>query len=192
MTADSLQRVVVIGTSGSGKTTFAAKIAPLLDLVPIDIDQLHWGPNWTPKPKEEFHRLLQEAASDERWVIAGNYGAARDLVWPRATTVIWLNYSFATVFWRALRRTVWRAITQEPVCNGNRESFRLSFFSRDSVLLWVITTFRRRRKEYSQLRAGLSYPHLEWIEFRRPNEAEDFLASLGKPRSAPGSPSLLG
>lgn len=185
MANENLQRIVVIGTSGSGKTTFAAKIAPLLGVVPCDIDDLHWQPNWTETPKDEFHRRLQAAAAGERWVISGNYGAARDLVWPRATAIIWLNYSFATVFWRVLRRTVRRAITQEPVCNGNRESIRLSFFSRDSVLLWVITTFRRRREEYARLRAGSSYPHLEWIEFRRPRDAERFLASLEGERCVP-------
>lgn len=174
-----LARIAVVGSSCAGKTAFAQDLGNRLGIPAVDLDALHWGPNWTPRPTEEFHRDLQDAVAGERWIVSGNYRPTRPLFWPRLTTIIWLNYAFPTVFSRTLRRTVRRIITQESVCNGNRESIRLSFFSRESILWWVITTFHQRRQEYAQLLAEKNPTHVDWIEFRTPRAANEFLARLG-------------
>lgn len=172
------ERVVVVGTSCCGKTMFARQLAESLACPCIELDELYWAPNWTPKPDSEFRRLVEIAASAPRWVTEGNYGRIRDVLWPRATTIVWLNYSFITVFRRALRRTCRRIIVRERLWHGNRESFARSFLSRDSILVWVVTTFNRRRKEFATLRASGNYPHLSWVELRRPAEAESYLRSI--------------
>ena len=172
------QRIVVVGTSGCGKTVFARLLAQSLRCPCVELDELYWGPQWTPKPDAEFRRLVEAAASAPRWVADGNYGRVRDILWPRATTIVWLNYSFQRVLLRALRRTLGRLITREPLWHGNKESVRLQFFSRKSILLWVISTFHRRREELASLRATGRYPHLSWVELRRPKDAEPFLRSL--------------
>jgi adenylate kinase family enzyme len=174
----SPERIVVVGTSCSGKTEFARQLAQSLGCPWVELDELYWAQNWTPKPNEEFRSLVQAAASAQSWVIEGNYGRVRDILWPRATTIVWLNYSFVTVFARALRRTVTRITTNEKLWHGNRESFLRSFFSRDSILVWVITTYHRRRKEFEALRSGGSYPHLSWVEFQRPTDAQPYLRSM--------------
>lgn len=171
----SLERVVVIGSSCAGKSTFARQLATNLDSKCIELDELHWGPNWTPKPQKELARLVDEATSGDRWVIEGNYAMVREIIWPRATTVIWLNYNFPTVCYRALKRTIPRAFTHKELWHGNRESLRLSFMSRDSILLWVLRTFHARRKEFNALRASGKYSQLEWIEFKKPIRADEFL-----------------
>jgi len=78
--------------------------------------------NWVPRPPEEFCALTAKALAQDCWITDGNYGVVRDLVWSRATTVIWLNYVFPLVLWRALTRTVRRVLTQEEFFSGNRES----------------------------------------------------------------------
>jgi adenylate kinase family enzyme len=178
---DPLERVVVVGTSCCGKSVFSRQLAKALGCPRIELDELFWGPDWTPKSKNEFQRLTSAAAAAPRWVADGNYGRTRDLLWPRATTVIWLNYGFLTVFFRALRRTLIRNITGETLWHGNRESLARSFFSRDSILVWVATTFYRRRKEFNALRTGGKYPHVTWVEFRRPSEAAHYLRSVPMP-----------
>jgi len=172
------ERVVVVGTSCCGKTMFARQLAQSLGCPCVELDELYWAPNWTPKPDSEFRRLVEIGASAPRWVTEGNYGRIRDALWPRATTIVWLNYSFITVFRRALRRTCRRIIVRESLWHGNRESFGRSFLSRDSILVWVIATFNRRRKEFETLRTSGKYPHLSWVEFRRPSEAESYLRSI--------------
>ena len=176
-----ISRVIVTGTSCAGKTTFARRLAAATNAQHIELDALHWAENWQARPPAEFRKLTLNAIKQGRWVIDGNYGSVRDVVWPSAELICWLNYSFARVFVRALHRTVWRVFTRQHIYGGNRESFRRAFLSRDSILLWVITTFPRRRKGLTALRASNEFPHLRWIEFRTPSEAENFLQQLEKP-----------
>jgi hypothetical protein len=129
---------------------------------------------------DEFCRLTAEAVSKDHWIVDGNYALVRDLVWARATAIIWLNYGFPTVLWRALARTVRRSLSGEKLFSGNRESLRMALFSRDSILWWVITTFHRRRNHYRRLFDTRRLPHLLYVEFRTPLEAEEFLVQLGK------------
>jgi len=176
-----LDRIVVIGSSCAGKTTFATRLATVLGQPTTDLDELFWAPGWQAKPLQELRRLTQAVASSERWVVSGNYSDVRAILWPRATAVIWLNYSLAVILWRALTRTVRRVATRETLWHGNRESFSRSFLSRNSILVWVASTFHPRRRQFGELRAANSYPHLSWIEFNRPVDADRFLRLLGQP-----------
>jgi len=99
----------------------------------------------------------------------------RDLVWEKATAVVWLNYSFPRVFFRALVRTCRRVITQEELFAGNREAFSVT--DPDWIPWWVVRTYWRRRREYSQLLRQQEYDHLVVFEFSRPEQTEQFLHS---------------
>ena len=169
-------RVVVIGTSSAGKTTFARELAGTLSVPLVELDELHWAPNWEHKPKSEFVRLLESAVSGESWVADGNYGFVRDVLWPRANVIIWLNYSLPVIFWRGLRRSIQRSVSGAELWHGNRESFRRTFLSRESILLWIVTTYKRRQQEFMELRESKSYTNLKWIEFRLPSEASLWLS----------------
>lgn len=174
-----MDRVVVIGTSCSGKSTFARRLAEILDCPWIELDRLHWLPDWEPRPLDEFRRHMAEKASQDRWVIDGNYSSkVRDIVWPRATHIVWLNYSFPIIFSRALRRTMKRLWTKEILFSGNQESWQTQFFRRDSILLWVITTYGRRRREYPETFKKPAYAHLTVFDFHHPAEAEEFLGLM--------------
>ena len=175
-----LHRTVVVGTSCSGKTSYAKRLSELLDFPHVELDALHWNPNWIEKPVDEFRALVSSAVAADRWIVDGNYGTVRDLVWPRATSVIWLNYGFPLVMTRAIRRTIWRAVSGQELYSGNKESIRMAFLSRDSMLLWVVTTHRKRRRRYEHLRTSNAYPHLQWFEFKTTVQADRFLKSLGQ------------
>jgi adenylate kinase family enzyme len=157
-------RVAVVGTSCSGKSTFAAKLAHRLDVPHIELDANYWGPNWTPIEAKQFRQRVDELTSQPGWVCDGNYSVVRDIVWQRATTVIWLNYSLPVVIGRAMRRTLKRCIYKVPLFAENRETFRLSFFSRDSILLWVLRTHRGHQREYPKRFAEPAHSHLQVVE----------------------------
>jgi adenylate kinase family enzyme len=176
---DELDRVVVVGTSCSGKTTFARQLSELLRARHIELDAIHWKADWEPRAPAELRRLVEEAVSVERWIADGNYSVIREVIWPRATAVAWLNYPFWRVFSRALWRTVRRAATGEELYSGNRETFRKAFLSRDSILLWIITSHWRQKREYRRLQETGTYPRARFIEFRRPAQATLFLSQLG-------------
>ncbi|WP_148714493.1 hypothetical protein [Chitinolyticbacter meiyuanensis] len=171
------RRIVIIGSSGAGKTTLARQLSGRLNAAMFDLDELHWGPDWTPKPRDEFVGALQQAATGEVWTASGNYQSVRELLWSRATTLIWLDYRFATVFSRLFVRSVRRLLHREVLWQGNRESWRATFSSRQSILWWLLTTYHRRRREYRQLQRSDAYPHLRWIVLHTPAEAERLLAA---------------
>jgi len=174
----SSRRILVIGTSCAGKTTISRRLGAILQSPVIELDELHWDENWQEKPDDQFARLVREATSAPAWIADGNYSVVRDVLWPQATLVVWLNYSFPRVLWRGLTRSLRRGFTREPLWHGNRESLRRIFLSRDSILVWIITTHARRRREFAELRRSGRYPQLEWIEFTDPRQAERWLSGL--------------
>jgi len=171
-------RFVVIGISGSGKTTFARRLAARLGVRYVELDSLYWLPEWTMRDPESFRELVAEAVAAEAWVTDGNYSAVRDLVWPKATAIIWLNYPLRRVLWRLWWRTVRRARTQEILFSGNRESLRQSFLSHDSILLYALMHYRRTRERYRKIFDERPYPGVEMIEVRNAGEAEQCLELL--------------
>jgi adenylate kinase family enzyme len=173
-----LKRVAVVGTSCSGKTTFAKDLAACLDAPHVELDAVFWGPDWRPAPDDEFRFAVSEALSGDRWVVDGNYSKVRDIIWPPATCVVWLNYPFRTVFRRALSRTTRRVFRREEIFSGNRETFRSAFLIRESILWWVITTHRKNKRRYGQLLDGSTFPHLRVVELRRSREAAEFLTAV--------------
>ncbi|MEN3271526.1 MAG: hypothetical protein V7636_287 [Actinomycetota bacterium] len=120
-----MRRVVVIGNTGSGKSTLGAALATTLGVPFTDSDDLFWLPGWTERPNDDFRSALDDATSGDGWVLVGNYlSRATDITWPRADTIVWLDLSLPLVVSRSVRRTTKRAITRQVVCNGNTEKLR--------------------------------------------------------------------
>ena len=171
-------RAAVVGTSCSGKTTLARKIASARGIPHVELDAIHWGAHWTPLPLVDFRRAVEAEVARNEWVIDGNYSQVRDIIWARATHLIWLNLPFPTVFRRALSRTARRITTREELWAGNRETLRLALFNRDSILWWVIRTHRRRSREYRQLIQDSRYRHLDVYEIKNAQDVREMLLRL--------------
>jgi len=172
------QRISVVGTSGSGKTIVGRAIADRLGIPFIELDALAWLPGWVNRPLAELRELVDERTRGPMWVVDGNYSKVRDLVWGRADTVVWLDYPFRHVFGQLLRRTIRRSLRREELWNGNRESLRMSFFSRESILLWAIRTHPRRKRQYPELLSKPEHAYLKVIRLRSPAETRRWLDDL--------------
>jgi adenylate kinase family enzyme len=168
-------RCVVVGTSGAGKSTFAAALAQATGSPHIELDNLYWGPGWAAVPPAQFEASVRAATEGEHWVADGNYTAVRELLWGRATHIVWLNYGRATVFPRVLWRTVSRGLLRTRLAHGNLESLRMAFLSRDSVLWWSYSTFARNRVKFAGLRQDPAYGHLQWVELTKSSQAREFI-----------------
>jgi adenylate kinase family enzyme len=173
-----MKRVVVIGSSCSGKSTFSQNLAMKTKVEYIELDQLHWLPNWEERPTEKFRELVTKATLSNRWIVDGNYSVVRDIVWPRATTIIWLNHSFSLVLYRSITRSIIRAATKKKLFAGNIESFRQTFLSGDSIILWVLKTYHQKRKNHSQLLKNLETEGVKVIEFKKQSQVNDYLNNL--------------
>jgi adenylate kinase family enzyme len=172
-----MQRISVVGTSGSGKTTLAREISQRLAIPHVELDYLHWEPNWTEVPNEVMRQRLDVALSSNSWVVDGNYSKVRDLVWGRADTIVWLDYSWFVVMSRIVPRTFSRVVTQKEVCNGNRETWKTTF-SQDSIILWALQTYSKNRREYPLLLQKPEYTHLNLVHLRSPQAAQNWLLNL--------------
>ncbi|WP_082151617.1 GNAT family N-acetyltransferase [Caenimonas sp. SL110] len=172
------QRIIIIGMSGSGKTTLAHEIAARAGIPHIELDGLFWGPGWEPRAPASFRADVKQAVDAPCWVIDGNYSSVREIVWPHADMVVWLNLSFWTTFARVFARTLNRSIEGTLLWNGNRESFGRSFFSRESILWWVIRHYHDRRRSFAALRANNTFANLQWVELRRPEQVDEFIQRL--------------
>ena len=169
---------MVVGTSCSGKTTLARRIAEVVEVPCFVLDAVFWGPDWSERPTDEFREAVRQRVAADHWVVDGNYSKVRDILLSRATDAVWLNYTFPVVFWRALSRTCRRIFSREELFAGNRETFVKSFFTRDSILWWVIRTHRWRKRLYRELFTVGAGAEIRLMELRRPREADDLIARI--------------
>ncbi len=149
------QRICVVGTSGSGKTYVARVVAGRLGLRYISSDALIWRANWEAVPRAEQYVAFEAATAIGGWTFDGNLGPSPEdqLVWSRCDTLVWLDLPRWQVMASITRRTLWRAITREPLWHGNVERWR-RVFSRDSMVPWAWSTYSRRKGEYAALFAA--------------------------------------
>jgi adenylate kinase family enzyme len=171
------QRIAIVGTSGSGKTTLARTLAARLGMPHVELDALHWGPGWTPSSEEEMRPRVVAALDGETWVVDGNYSKVRNLIWPRADTLIWLDYALPLVLARLTRRTLWRIVRRERLWNENREELR-HLIARDSIFVWALQSHPRHRRQYPELLARVEHAHLTIIRLRSPGETTRWLRRI--------------
>ena len=174
------QRIVVVGTTSSGKSTLAEKLAAKLNSNFIDLDALHWEPNWQEAPDEVFRERVREAIQAPAWVVAGNYHVVRDLIWPRAEVILWLDYSLPRIFWQLTRRTFSRWWKRELLWGTNYENLSSHFklWSQESLYHWLFKTYWRRKREIPILLAQPEHQHLKLLHFKTPKETNTWFASL--------------
>lgn len=181
-----MQRINVVGTSGSGKTTFARELARRLRLPYIEMDALYWKPGWREPSDPEFMAKVEQVTAQSRWVLDGNYSRTQPIKWKRVEQVIWLDLPFLTTVLRVTARTVRRSFTREELWpgTGNRESLAEAFFSRKSIIGWSIRQHGRNRARYPALMAAPEYAHVSFVRLRSGGEARRFLevtTSSGRP-----------
>jgi hypothetical protein len=115
----------------------------------VELDALHWGPDWTEASTEELRQRVDEASALPGWVVDGSYyGKLGDRVLERADFIVWLDLPFRVIAPRIWTRTLRRIRTREELWAGNRETWRDAFFSRDSLFVWIVRTHRSRRQRY--------------------------------------------
>lgn len=174
-------RINVIGTSGTGKTTFGRELAHVLQIPFVELDAIFWGPDWSEPDDSELFQRLSAALIGDSWVLDGNYSRTIDVKWNRVESVIWLDYSFPRTVLQAVKRALSRIITQEELWpgTGNRESLK-KLFSQDSIVLWTIQTYSRRKKKIQGYLSSGQYQHIIFHRIRSPKQASEFLKSAAR------------
>lgn len=169
------RRILVYGVTGSGKTVLARRIADLLGLETVLVDELCWLPGWVQRTEEQQRRLLAEVCGREAWVLDSAWGVWTDLALSRTELVVALDYPRWLSLGRLLRRTVARVVDRRPICNGNTETLTQSL-SRDSIIAWHFRSYASKRRRIDAWEADPEMPPV--LRLRHPREAETWLAGL--------------
>jgi len=170
-----VQRVLVAGVSGSGKTTMAARMGAILGVQHTEIDSLFHGPNW--QPRTDFMNDVDHLTSAGGWVTEWQYPAARPLLAKRAQLLVWLDFPVPVTMSRLVRRTVRRRLRREELWNGNLEApLHTVFTDGDHIIRWGWRT----RHMYQELVPALErdFPGLCVVRLRTPREAERWVENL--------------
>jgi len=183
------RRIALVGTTGSGKSKLAEKIAQRLNIPHYELDAIHWEPNWTEAPRDVTRQRVDAFTRCEAWVIDGNYAFCRDITWSRLQVVVWLDYPLHLILWRLWWRTWRRVIKKELLWGTNYERLWPQFFSKDSLFLWAVQTYKRRKRTYSALLSSPDYAHLKVFHFKSPHETEEWLrTAFPEPHRSNSSP----
>ncbi len=181
-----MRRVAVIGTTGSGKTTLARRLSTRLGIPLVEEDALAWGPNWTEAPRDVLRQRLADALTGEAWVVDGNMFSLGHPNLQRADTAVWLDLPLSTILLRLVWRSFRRVATREELWSGNRERWRIAFFSRESLLWYALRTYRKRRRAYAALFTQAEYAHLTVVRLRSQRKARAWVSGIPDQALSPG------
>ncbi|MBN8586533.1 MAG: AAA family ATPase [Ignavibacteria bacterium] len=166
------KKILIIGPNGSGKTTIGKKLAAKTGLPFYELDYYSWQPNWVETDYTLFRNKTIELTSLEEWIIDGNYARNQDVTLPACDTVIWLDVPHYVSVYRTFKRSVFRALSGDPLWHGNRESFR-RLFSKDSVMKYAFFSYKRKKRRY-KLFMEEKFSEKNWVRIRNRSDEMKF------------------
>lgn len=168
---ESLKRIMIIGSGGAGKSTFARELGKKLGLRVYHLDALFWQPGWVPMERTEFIRMQNAIMEGDKWIIDGNFGGTMDARLEKADTVIFLHYSTIRCLYRVVKRRIqYQGRTRPDMGEGCPEKLDWEFIS------WVAGYNRKKAPSILEKLAGLKGKQI--YTFTRPSEVETFLRGL--------------
>ena len=169
-----MKRILIIGSGGAGKSTLARRLGDATGIEVIHLDKLHWKPNWTSPPKDEWRETVKAQLKKESWIMDGNFGGTMEMRLIACDTVIYLDFPRTICFYRALKRALkYYNKTCPDMGEGCNERLDLEF------LRWV-WNFPKQDKQKIEEKLKRSAAGKTIIRLRSPRETEDFLRNLGK------------
>lgn len=177
-----MNRVVVIGNSGSGKSTVARRIAEALELEHLELDSVFHRGGWDATPADEFRAAVADHIAAERWVVDGEYASQgmTEVLWPSADTFIWLDLPRWVVMRRVTVRTVRRLVTREELWDGVTEPWT-NLYSLDpnkNIMVWAWTRYSSTKDRYEGYLDDGTWNHAKVHRLTSTREVEEFLTSI--------------
>jgi energy-coupling factor transporter ATP-binding protein EcfA2 len=174
------QRILVLGRTGAGKTTLARELAAAVDVPHVELDALYFGPNFSTASLPMLRDRTSAALAGDRWVADGNKRAVRDLIWPRADTVIWLDYPLVVSLWRLGKRALWRTsvLKAQAAEKDRRAPFHRQLLSAAKGVLTALRSHRGQRRKYPKMFAEQDNLHLAVVRLRSPRAARRWLGHV--------------
>ena len=166
-----MERIIIIGCGGAGKSTLAQKLGEKLDIPVVHLDKLFWKPGWVEMPKDEFDELLRQEMAKERWIMDGNFNRTLPERIARCDTVIYLDFNRFTCLMGVVKRVLTTYGTVRPdMGEGCPERVDFEF------LKWV-WSFNKNKRE-GNYRLLNEATHAETIGLKNRRAVKKFLSQL--------------
>jgi adenylate kinase family enzyme len=145
-----MRRVLVIGSGGAGKSTFAAKLAQRTALPLVHLDRHYWRPGWIEPTKDQWLATVDELVAGGRWIMDGNFGGTMERRLAACDTVVFLDRSRWLCLWRVIARRIrHRGVARPDMTPGCPERLDLGF------LAWIARYPERSRPKVLRRLAAL-------------------------------------
>lgn len=169
-----MQRIVVGGSSGAGKTTLAGQLAVALDLPFTELDSFFHGRGWVKRPT--FVEDVTAYVAQERWVTDSlGYPEVVDLVWDRADTLVWLDYPRWVCELRVIRRSLARGLFRRRLWNDNRESLIRMVRDPEHPVRWSWQHYDEKRRLVLDRIDDPRWAHLTVVPLQSPTDTNRWL-----------------
>ncbi len=166
-----MERIIIIGCGGAGKSTLARKLGEVLDLPVLHLDKLFWKPGWVEMEREEFDALLQVELQKEKWIMDGNFNRTMPERIKRCDTIIYLDFSRFACLMGVLKRVITTYGKVRPDMGEDcPERIDLEF------LKWVWNFNKNKRESYYKLLNEAE--NVETIVLKNRRAVKLFLKSL--------------
>jgi len=164
------RKILITGTSCTGKTTLGEKLSKELSINQIDLDDLHFLPNWVEKEDEQFiNEVNYRVDRLDEWIVTGSYQTVlKDTLWEKASIIVWLDYPLNLILRRCFIRTFRRIVYKEKCCGENYESLTRMLFE-ENMFTWILKTYWKRKRRLKSWSNGL-FAHKKWIVLTSPKE----------------------
>jgi len=164
-----MKKVLVIGSSGAGKSTFARRLGEATGLPVIHLDRLYWKPNWVETTdKNEWREKVEKVLAGEKWVIDGNYSGTLALRLEKCDTVIFLDIPRAVCVYRVLKRvTLYTKGSRPDMTDGCDERFDWEFIK------WIWSYLMRSKPKVETFLKGVQ-DEKTIIRLQSKKEVENF------------------
>ncbi len=167
-----MQRILIIGTPGAGKSTLAIEMGNLLNLPVIHLDQEFWQPGLVKPELSDWRPKVEQLVARDRWIINGNYDSSMDIRLPRADTVIWLDFGIPTCMWRIARRVMrFRGRVRPDMADGCPESI-------DPTFIRFVLSFRRKIRPRIVSQIDQIFAGGNLIILKCPTDVDRYLSNL--------------
>ena len=168
-------KILITGTTCTGKTTLGKRLSKQTKIAQIDLDDIHFLPNWVEKDPDIFvNDVNTELENHSSWIVTGSYQSLlKDTVWQEATLIVWLDYPLHLILRRYFKRTYRRVFLKEKCCGENYETLGRTF-SKESLFLWIFKSYWHKKRRMNLWKTTV-FSHKKWIILKSRKEEQRLL-----------------
>ena len=165
-----MEKVIIIGCGGAGKSTLSRKLGEILNIKVYHLDALYWKPGWEMTAKDKWETVIKQVIEKDSWIMDGNYGSTMDMRAQAADTIIFLDYSTSRCLYGVFkRRIMYHGRTRPDMNEGCPERLDWEFIK------WVAQYRSKKAPGIIAILEEFKHQGKEVYHLTNPRETEKFI-----------------